>query len=116
VDNPTFTTIENIFSRIVEVEAPVRPIQVVIPLAGPAPEIWLHGPEQDAVAVPMFLADCAGRPTLEVLIIVIIVINIIITIIIIIIIIIIVIIIIIIIIIIITIITIILITILIITC
>lgn len=64
VKDPNDTTISAAMNRIRELELPSQKITVVVPLAGPTPEMWLQGRTGNCSEAPVFLADAAGRPTL----------------------------------------------------
>ena len=64
VSNPGGVTKSALKLRIQELETDTEEILVILPLAGPYPEIW-HGNE--TAEMPLYLADVAGMSALEVI-------------------------------------------------
>jgi HAD superfamily hydrolase (TIGR01509 family) len=65
VDGTASVRADVILRRIREVDAEPEPITVVVPLAGPCPEVWMDGPESPPSEMPSFLADVRGRSAIE---------------------------------------------------
>lgn len=54
-----------IVERISAINQGVKPITVVVPLAGESQQYWIDGPEAVQSELPLFLADVNGSPAIE---------------------------------------------------
>ena len=65
VRGPEDVRAPSIVERISTVNQGVKPIMVVVPLAGESQQYWIDGPEAVPSELPLFLADVNGSPAIE---------------------------------------------------
>jgi HAD superfamily hydrolase (TIGR01509 family) len=65
VKGPHEVVSDVILDHIGALNASVKPITVVVPLAAPSQQYWIDGPESVPCEIPSFLADANGSPAIR---------------------------------------------------
>lgn len=65
VDTPADVRADAILDRVSRLNCGVKPVTIVVPLAGSNHEYWIDGPESVPSEIPSFLADVNGASVLE---------------------------------------------------
>ena len=65
VRGPEDVRVPSIVQRVSAINQGVKPITVVVPLAGESQQYWIDGPEAVPSELPLFLSDVNGAPAIE---------------------------------------------------